>query len=130
MSEKENVITHLQIMNAWASFALDHDVNFFNEKHLEDIVEWTDEVLTFIKEQDDNFLYWSDKYDEIGKQYTKVRDERDALMKKQKQINIATHHIDGFGNRITYCPSCNTLMRYEFNKNYCGSCGQAVKWDG
>ena len=52
MIDKENVITHLQIINTWAVFAREHDLQFFTAKHLEDIVSWTDDALVLLKEQE------------------------------------------------------------------------------
>lgn len=49
---RDEVISHLQIIHVWASFALEHDLNFFNEKHLKSIAEWTDDALELLKEQD------------------------------------------------------------------------------
>lgn len=33
------------------------------------------------------------------------------------------------GAMIGNCPTCNSLLFKEYNKNHCGICGQAVKWD-
>ena len=43
------------------------------------------EVLALLKEQQEYIEYWSAKYDEYGKAYMKVRDERDALLKEQDE---------------------------------------------
>lgn len=48
MSDRESVKIHLQIIHVWASFALEQDINFFNEKHLQSISKWTDEALDLI----------------------------------------------------------------------------------
>lgn len=48
----KDVIDHLQIMHTWASFALENDINFFNEKHFQKIVEWTDGDITLLKNQE------------------------------------------------------------------------------
>lgn len=32
-------------------------------------------------------------------------------------------------DRIGYCPNCRLLIRKLGSKNFCGLCGQAVKWD-
>ena len=51
MPDKETVITHLQIIHTWASFARERDLQFFTAKHLENIAEWTDDALELLKEQ-------------------------------------------------------------------------------
>lgn len=52
MLDRESVITHLQIIHTWAEFAREHDLQFFTAKHLEDIVQWTDDALELLKEQE------------------------------------------------------------------------------
>jgi len=56
--KKENIITHLQIIHTWASFARERDLQFFTEKHLEDITEWTDDAIALLKEQDKQKQKW------------------------------------------------------------------------
>ncbi len=51
MSNRETVITHLQIIHTWASFARERDLQFFTAKHLEDIAQWTADALALLKEQ-------------------------------------------------------------------------------
>ena len=51
MADIENVITHLQIIRTWASFARERDLQFFTKKHLEDITAWSDDALELLKEQ-------------------------------------------------------------------------------
>ena len=51
MADRENVITHLQIIHTWAEFARERDLQFFTAKHLEDIAQWADEALELLKEQ-------------------------------------------------------------------------------
>jgi hypothetical protein len=50
--DREKVITHLQIIHTWASFARERDLQFFTAKHLEDIAQWTDDALELLKEQE------------------------------------------------------------------------------
>ena len=46
--KREDVIGHLQIMHTWAAFALEHDLDFFEEAHLRKIMEWTEEALELV----------------------------------------------------------------------------------
>jgi hypothetical protein len=50
-NDRKTVISHLQIIHTWATFALEQDVNFFNEKHMEKIAEWIEEALDLLKEE-------------------------------------------------------------------------------
>lgn len=52
MPDRENVITHLQIIHTWAEFAREHDLQFFTPKHLEDIAQWADDAISLLKEQE------------------------------------------------------------------------------
>ena len=52
MTDKESVITHLQIMHVWAEFALERDLDFFTKKHIENITEWTGDALELLKKQE------------------------------------------------------------------------------
>ena len=50
--DRENVITHLQIIKTWAEFASERDLQFFMANHLEDIAQWVDDALALLKEQE------------------------------------------------------------------------------
>ena len=106
MPDRESVITHLQIMHTWASFAREHDLQFFTAKHLEDIAQWSDDALALLKEQE-------------GKEAMVV-----------ESANLYT------GLPISRCPKCGVKLdrflygrQYEGEINYCPFCGQAIKWE-
>ena len=52
MTDRETVISHLQIIHTWAEFARERDLQFFTAKHLEDIAQWTKDTLELLKEQE------------------------------------------------------------------------------
>lgn len=52
MPDREKVISHLMIIHTWASFAREHDLQFFTAKHLEDIAQWADDAIAMLKEQE------------------------------------------------------------------------------
>ena len=52
MADRKTVISHLQIIHTWASFALERDLQFFTPKHLEDITQWVNDALELLKEQE------------------------------------------------------------------------------
>ena len=71
---------------------------------------------------------------EFGKEknlYTVAEIAQDALalLKEREAAIITTDYVDGFGNRVSHCPSCNSRLVWHQNKNYCGECGQWVKWE-
>ena len=101
MLDRESAITHLQIIHTWAEFAREHDLQFFTAKHLEDIVQWTDDALELLKEQEPEKVF---------------------QMKDRSIIN-ETHGKTGF------CPRCNQVVVWEINRRYCGFCGKELIWD-
>ena len=52
MSDRESVITHLQIIHTWAEFARERDLQFFTPKHLEDIATWADDAIDLLNAQE------------------------------------------------------------------------------
>ena len=60
MPDRENVITHLQIIHTWAEFARERDLQFFTAKHLEDIAQWSDDAIALLKEQEDGLKHYDD----------------------------------------------------------------------
>ena len=52
MPDRETVITHLQIISTWATFAREFDLQFFTAKHLENIAQWSNDAIALLKEAD------------------------------------------------------------------------------
>lgn len=52
-----------------------------------------------------------------------------ALLKAQEPAFI---DLQTTNNKVKYgyCPKCNQILDGIYNKQFCGRCGQAVKWDG
>ena len=42
---------------------------------------------------------------------------------KSKRIKLFDEYFEG------ECPSCRSFLDEHSNRNFCGYCGQAVKWD-
>ena len=53
MSTREKVISHLQILRTWASFAETRDIIFFTSKHFSDMAIWIDDTIAILKEQEE-----------------------------------------------------------------------------
>lgn len=50
-------------------------------------------------------------------------------MEKEKVI-FRIHYIPKEqGWRDGYCPKCGALLEHKYNPQYCGNCGQEVKWE-
>ena len=96
MSDKENVVTHLQIIHVWAEFARERDLQFFTPKHLEDIAQWSDDALALLKEQEVKTGKWIDHtYDDDI--------ECPFCHKKWNVIDNCTETFD-------YCPGCGAKL--------------------
>lgn len=52
----DDAITYLQIMNVWASYALDHNLlgPIFDKHACERVEQWTREILDMLKGEDEN----------------------------------------------------------------------------
>lgn len=50
-ASREDVITHLQIIYTWASFAREKDTEFMTATHMERIMEWTDDAINLLRDE-------------------------------------------------------------------------------
>lgn len=55
-------------------------------------------------------------------------DETLALLKEQEAKNVVNMTLSKDKFLIASCPKCNALLTRVEHRNYCGYCGQAVKW--
>ena len=56
-------------------------------------------------------------------------DDTLALLKEQEAKNVVNMTLSKDCFLIASCPKCNALLTRVEHKNYCGYCGQAVKWE-
>ena len=66
--------------------------------------------------QDDN---------ELHEMYTNVI----SMLKEREAKNVVNMTLSKNYSLIASCPKCNALLTRVEHKNYCGICGQAVKWE-
>ena len=52
-----------------------------------------------------------------------------ALLKEHESKNVVNMTLSKNYSLIASCPKCNMLLTRVEHKNYCGYCGQAVKWE-
>ena len=52
-----------------------------------------------------------------------------ALLKEQDAKNVVNMTFSKDWFRISSCPKCNIMLKWVEHRNYCGYCGQAVKWE-
>ena len=101
MVKIDDVITHLQIIHTWAAFARDRDRNFFNEKHMEDIVQWSDDAIDLIKDSCKEG-HWIEKQDYNLDTYY------DCSMCGESWVTIEG---TPWQNGMKYCPNCGARMK-------------------
>lgn len=114
------------------------------------------DALALLKEQQEYIEYWSGKYDEYGKAYMKVRDERDALMKEQEaktqggdsgMCEICSFYERALPMKPNYnartnwyeCGACHYSMTSgmhckgelipAYKVGFCAKCGKGVMWE-
>lgn len=51
------------------------------------------------------------------------------MLKEQEAKNVVDMALSKDCFLIASCPKCNALLTRVEHKNYCGYCGQAVKWE-
>jgi len=52
-----------------------------------------------------------------------------AMLKEQEAKNVVNMMLSKDKFLIASCPKCNALLTRVEHRNYCGYCGQAVKWE-
>ena len=50
------------------------------------------------------------------------------LLKEQEPKSVLSNHVRRYA-RKGFCPKCHQEIEWLFNRQYCGFCGQAVKWE-
>lgn len=65
---------------------------------------------------------------EKAQEYSGAAIEAIAMLKEQeaKKVNISQTHC---GMKYGLCPQCGKQIDTLVNPNYCGCCGQEVKWE-
>ncbi len=63
--------------------------------------------------------------DELLKEQEDVPVDTKKQVLADRQCEISPHHYERKG----FCPKCHQEIKLCWNRNYCGFCGQAVKWE-
>lgn len=59
-----------------------------------------------------------------------LKDDALALMKAEEPLTVLHMEPGCMSGRVGYCPKCGAvLLENGYHPKYCGTCGQAVKWD-
>ena len=101
MDDRKKVVSHLQIINTWASFAIENDLNLFDKKHIASIADWAKEAIDILN-------------DEPVKPHVVVHEKTPGGRPSKR--------------RKAFCGACGAKI--NVNSNYCDICGKAVKWNG
>ena len=121
MADTQKAITHLQIVHTWAEFALEKDINFFNEKHMKSMIEWTNDAVELLKHQ--NGLAKALKQMTATNEY--LNKEIESL--KAKPIEICENY-----QGLSACPKCGNVIEHSIcegmHVRFCRYCGQEITW--
>ena len=107
--DRETVISHLQIIHTWASFALERDLQFFTPKHLEDITQWVDDALKLLKEQ--KGLMLALEQSNAANKYLNAEVERLNELLKEQEV------------KMSVCDKCG--LEHPADDRYCPRCGKS-----
>ncbi|MBQ1779304.1 MAG: hypothetical protein IIZ93_14210 [Acidaminococcaceae bacterium] len=77
---------------------------------------------------EDCCFYISTKPCRCGLREEQIQEDSLALLKEQEPIMIKTVMINGSG-RNGRCQNCLMMLNEMDYPNFCGNCGQAVKWE-
>ena len=80
------------------------------------------EVLEEVKMLDDSMFAYSQAYNDA------LNMAIEALKTQEPKMVHVTADINH--RKIGECPNCGKLINSGDYMNFCGQCGQAVKWDG
>ena len=84
---------------------------------------------------DDDFPCWKCAYYKQDEKpvarcdYRGLMDDAIALLKEQDTQNVVDMRLAKDWDRAASCPKCNESLKWVYHRNYCGYCGQAVKWE-
>ena len=81
-----------------------------------------EEAISFIKSTEKHLRSIGESW------FADYLDDAIDLLKEQeaKKVNISQAHC---GMKYGLCPTCGKQIDTLVNPNYCGCCGQAVKWE-
>ena len=101
MINHDNAITGLQIINTWASYAIEHKSSEFIEPvHWKSIVDYTEYAIELLKERKP-----------VKPVISEPQQGKDGRMR----------------NRKAWCGACGS--RINLDAKYCDQCGKGVNWD-
>ena len=89
--KREDIITHLQVIHTWASFAVEKGLSFDSLAEIGNIAKWTEEALEVLKESDRDAIlrilggcsrmkgHWQTMPDDEGGTDLVIRDFSDSV---------------------------------------------------
>ena len=118
--DRENVITHLQIIHTWAEFARERDLQFFTAKHLEDIAQWADDALELLKAQRETI----DELISADKALKLLKEQEAKTGTWQWKIHGKAESGGTLGEAICdQCGKSTYATAVKGDLNYCPNCG-------
>jgi len=88
------IVSHLQIINTWASFAIERDINFFNEAHLKKMTEWTEDAIDLLKQNENDIHHMSLIIDEYERQQKEQEEQKRKMLQHIADVQLANAPIE------------------------------------
>ena len=119
MTDREKVIKGMEQFRA--------DLKPFCGNH----ADWDrfDAGLSMLKEQEEQI---KNRDESLEKAWEEIKWLRGMLKEQEEQSVIFDRQCEvepGRWERKGFCPKCHQLVLWMVNREYCGFCGQKVKWE-
>lgn len=118
MADRNEVITHLEIMHTWAAFALEKDLDFFEPAHIGKMAKWTMDAIELLKE-----------YGNLAGRHNILVEKLDDLLAEMKERNKPVVPEYDHTDELYHCPVCGADLD-EWTGEFCQMCGRRLDWDG
>lgn len=94
----------------------------------ENVIKWADICLSSAYSEKCNECPYQINHEGLYSCVEGILRDTIAMLKEQepKQVNDIAQQISCFSG---ICPNCGKMLNTTCNKNFCGECGQAVKWE-
>ena len=99
--DRKKVINNLLIIRTWNEVGKAYAYDEIDKKEKTKTVVWIDDALELLKEQE----------------------AQPVIFDRQCEVE------PGHWERKGFCPKCHQVVLWMVNREYCGFCGQKVKWN-
>lgn len=122
MPDTEKVIKGLELLANWTDGLIFPD----KEKWIKPCCE---RAVALLKEQKEQI---KNRDESLEKAWEEIKWLRGMLKEQEEQSVIFDRQCEvepGRWERKGFCPKCHQIVLWIVNREYCGFCGQKVKWN-